>query len=228
MDVIKCEIEKCEQIDCFLVFNSFCGGTGSGMTSLVLNKMSVDFGRVKKISVSLYPPSQIASSPVEIYNFALSTHGSLEHSDLNFCYDNEAILNYLRTQRNLEDAVFYDINQVIIQSVLAIFSPIYTDSSERTDSASQANSTSNMQRDPTSKFSTMSSSRMCCNLAPYPRAHFLIPSLAGSLDSRLQPSSEEDLLNNLTDAVLTYNNYLLDFSPVESLKLDRKKLRQIR
>lgn len=227
MDVIKCEIEKCEQIDCFLIFNSFSGGTGSGMTSLVLSNMSVDFGRVKKITVSLYPSSQIASSPVEIYNFTLAFHGSLEYSDLNFCYDNEAILKYLRTQRKLDDAVFYDINKVIIQSVLAIFCPIYTDSSETTDSDSQAISTSDMLRDPTSKSSTMSSNRMCCNLVPYSRAHFLIPSLAESSDSRLQPSSEGDLISNLTDAVLTYDNYLLDFSPVESLELDCKHLRQI-
>ena len=43
----------------FLIFHSFGGGTGSGFTSLLLERLSVDFGKKAKLEFSIYPAPQV-------------------------------------------------------------------------------------------------------------------------------------------------------------------------
>ncbi|KIH55341.1 hypothetical protein ANCDUO_14502 [Ancylostoma duodenale] len=42
----------------FLVFHSFGGGTGSGFTSLLMERLSVDYGKKAKLEFSVYPAPQ--------------------------------------------------------------------------------------------------------------------------------------------------------------------------
>ena len=43
----------------FLVFHSFGGGTGSGFASLLMERLSVDFGKKSKLGFSIYPAPQV-------------------------------------------------------------------------------------------------------------------------------------------------------------------------
>lgn len=43
----------------FLIFHSFGGGTGSGFTSLLMEKLSVDYGKKSKLQFSVYPAPQV-------------------------------------------------------------------------------------------------------------------------------------------------------------------------
>ena len=43
----------------FLVFHSFGGGTGSGFTSLLMERLSVDYGKKSKLEFSVYPCPQV-------------------------------------------------------------------------------------------------------------------------------------------------------------------------
>ncbi|RVE71154.1 hypothetical protein OJAV_G00071210 [Oryzias javanicus] len=87
----------------FLVFHSFCGGTGSGFTSLLMERLSVDYGKKSKLEFSIYPAPQVSTAVVEPYNSILTTHTTLEHSDCAFMVDNEAIYDICR--RNLTSSV---------------------------------------------------------------------------------------------------------------------------
>jgi tubulin alpha len=51
----------------FLIFHSFGGGTGSGFTSLLMERLSVDYGKRSKLEFSIYPAPQVQSSTV-VYN----------------------------------------------------------------------------------------------------------------------------------------------------------------
>ncbi|PVD34917.1 hypothetical protein C0Q70_06198 [Pomacea canaliculata] len=42
----------------FLIFHSFGGGTGSGFTSLLMERLSVDYGKKSKLEFSIYPAPQ--------------------------------------------------------------------------------------------------------------------------------------------------------------------------
>lgn len=45
----------------FLVFHSFGGGTGSGFTSLLMERLSVDYGKKSKLEFSIYPAPQVGN-----------------------------------------------------------------------------------------------------------------------------------------------------------------------
>ena len=77
----------------FLVFHSFGGGTGSGFASLLMERLSVDYGKKSKLGFSIYPAPQVATAIVEPYNAVLYTHTTLEHCDCAFLVDNQVRSN---------------------------------------------------------------------------------------------------------------------------------------
>ena len=44
----------------FLLFPSFGGGTGSGFTSLLMERLSVDYGKKSKLEFAVYPAPQVS------------------------------------------------------------------------------------------------------------------------------------------------------------------------
>ncbi|XP_042665369.1 tubulin alpha chain-like, partial [Centrocercus urophasianus] len=83
--------DQCSGLQGFLVFHSFGGGTGSGFTSLLMEQLSVEYGKKSKLEFSVYLAPQVSTAVVEPYNSILTTHTTLEHSDCSFMVDNEAI-----------------------------------------------------------------------------------------------------------------------------------------
>jgi hypothetical protein len=69
----------------------FSGGTGSGFASLLMERLSIDYGKKSKLEFAIYPAPHISTAVVEPYNSILTTHTTLEHSDCAFMVDNEAL-----------------------------------------------------------------------------------------------------------------------------------------
>jgi tubulin alpha len=59
MDRIKKVCEKCHGLQGFLIFHSYGGGTGSGFSSLLMEKMSSEFGKKSKLTFSIYPAPEV-------------------------------------------------------------------------------------------------------------------------------------------------------------------------
>jgi len=97
VDKIRKLADQCNGLQGFLVFHSVGGGTGSGFGSLLLQRLAQDYGGKKsKLDFCVYPSPQVSTSVVEPYNSVLSTHSLLEHTDVSFMLDNEAIYNICR------------------------------------------------------------------------------------------------------------------------------------
>ncbi|KAK3726415.1 hypothetical protein QZH41_019664, partial [Actinostola sp. cb2023] len=96
LDRIRKLADQCTGLQGFLIFHSFGGGTGSGFSSLLMERLSVDYGKKSKLEFSIYPAPQISTAVVEPYNSILTTHTTLEHSDCAFMVDNEAIFDICR------------------------------------------------------------------------------------------------------------------------------------
>ncbi|EPQ14625.1 Peripherin [Myotis brandtii] len=58
LDRIRKLADQCTGLQGFLVFHSFGGGTGSGFTSLLMERLSVDYGKKSKLEFSIYPAPQ--------------------------------------------------------------------------------------------------------------------------------------------------------------------------
>lgn len=91
LDRIRKLADGCHGLQGFLLFHSFGGGTGSGFGSLLMERLSAEYGKKTKLEFSVYPGPQVSSSVVEPYNSILTTHTTLEHSDVSFMVDNEVL-----------------------------------------------------------------------------------------------------------------------------------------
>ena len=68
VDKIRRMADHCTGLQGFLVFHSFGGGTGSGFASLLMERLSVEFGKKSKLGFSIYPAPQVSTAIVEPYN----------------------------------------------------------------------------------------------------------------------------------------------------------------
>merc|ERR1712154_175567 len=135
--------------------HSFGGGTGSGFTSLLMEILSVDYGKKSKLEFAVYPAPQVSTAVVEPYNSILTTHTTLEHSDCAFMVDNEAIYDICRRNLDIERPTYTNLNRLIAQIVSSITASLRFDGALNVD---------------LTEFQT--------NLVPYPRIHFPLATYA--------------------------------------------------
>ncbi|XP_013209120.1 tubulin alpha-1B chain-like [Microtus ochrogaster] len=141
--------DQCTGLQGFLVFHSFGGGTGSGFTSLLMERLYVDYGQKSKLEFSIYPAPQVSTAVVEPYNSILTTYTTLEHSDCAFMVDNEAIYDICRRNLDIERPTYTNLNHLISQIVSSITASLRFDGALNVD---------------LTEFQT--------NLVPYPSIHF--------------------------------------------------------
>ena len=110
------------------MFHSFGGGTGSGFASLLMEKLSLEYGKKSKLGFSIYPAPQVATAIVEPYNAILYTHTTLEHCDCAFLVDNQAIYDICRDNLNIHRYIcywqlflFHRFGLVIVHNVISLF-----------------------------------------------------------------------------------------------------------
>uniref|UniRef100_A0A8C7JW11 Tubulin alpha 4b n=1 Tax=Oncorhynchus kisutch TaxID=8019 RepID=A0A8C7JW11_ONCKI len=147
--------DQCTGLQGFLVFHSFVGGSSSGFTSLLMERLSVDYGKKSKLEFSIYPAPQVSTAVVEPYNSILTTHTTLEHSDCAFMVDNEAIYDICRRNLDIERPTYTNLNRLISQIVSSITASLRFDGALNVD---------------LTEFQT--------NLVPYPRIHFPLATYA--------------------------------------------------
>uniref|UniRef100_A0A914N9R1 Tubulin alpha chain n=1 Tax=Meloidogyne incognita TaxID=6306 RepID=A0A914N9R1_MELIC len=155
LERIRKQAESCSGLQGFLVFHSFGGGTGSGFSALLMERLSVEYGKKSKLEFSVYPAPQVATAVVEPYNSILTTHTTLNHSDCSFMVDNEAIYDICRKSLDVERPSYNNLNRLIAQIVSSITASLRFDGALNVD---------------LTEFQT--------NLVPYPRIHFPLATYA--------------------------------------------------
>ena len=68
MDSIRKLAQESDDLQGFLIFHSFGGGTGSGFTSLLMRQLNSEFGKKCKLDFSVYPGATLSTAVVEPYN----------------------------------------------------------------------------------------------------------------------------------------------------------------
>jgi tubulin alpha len=155
LDRIRKLADNCTGLQGFLVFSSVGGGTGSGLGSLLLERLSVDYGKKSKLGFTVYPSPAVSTSVVEPYNSVLSTHSLLEHTDVAVMLDNEAIYDICRRSLGIQRPTYSNLNRLIAQVVSSLTASLRFDGALNVD---------------INEFQT--------NLVPYPRIHFMLSSYA--------------------------------------------------
>jgi len=142
--------EDCNGLQGFTVFHSFGGGTGSGFAALLMERLSMEYAKKCKLDFCVYPAPNLATSVVEPYNAILSTHTTMEHTDLTFMVDNEAIFDICKQHLKINNYPTYtNLNRLISQVVSSITASLRFPGSLNVD---------------LNEFQT--------NLVPFPRIHY--------------------------------------------------------
>jgi len=68
LDRIRKLADNCTGLQGFMIYNAVGGGTGSGLGCLMLERLSVDYGKKSKISFTVWACPQVATAVVEPYN----------------------------------------------------------------------------------------------------------------------------------------------------------------
>jgi tubulin alpha len=189
LDRVRRLAEQCSGLQGFLVFHSVGGGTGSGFGSLLLEKLSAEYAKKSKLDFCVYPSPQISTAVVEPYNTVLSTHALLEHTDVAFMLDNEAIYDICRHNLNIQRPTYTNLNRLIAQVLSSLTASLRFDGALNVD---------------INEFQV--------NLVPYPRIHFLLSSYAPVISSN-RAYHEALTTAELTSAVFEPQNMMVKCDP---------------
>jgi tubulin alpha len=189
LDRIRKLVDACTGLQGFLIFHSVGGGTGSGFGSLLLERLSVDYGKKSKLDFCVYPSPQTSTAVVEPYNSVLSTHSLLEHTDVAFLLDNEAIYDICRSSLGVEKPTYTNLNRLVAQLISSLTASLRFHGSLNVD---------------INEFQT--------NLVPYPRIHFMLCSYAPILSNE-KAHHEQLTISDLTTSVFEPNSMMAKCDP---------------
>jgi tubulin alpha len=156
---------------------------------LLLERLSVDYGKKSKLDFCIYPSPEVSTAVVEPYNSVLSTHSLLEHTDVAFMLDNQAIYDICKTSLNIEKPTYTNLNRLIAQVISSLTCSLRFEGALNVD---------------INEFQT--------NLVPYPRIHFLLCSYAPVV-SKEKAYHEALTVSELTNSVFEPNNMMAKCDP---------------
>ncbi|PAA84112.1 hypothetical protein BOX15_Mlig009134g1 [Macrostomum lignano] len=188
-EVINRQVENCSGLQGFIVFHSFGGGTGSGFTSLLMDRLSSEYGRKPKLEMAIYPAPQVSTAVVEPYNSILCMHGTIRHSDCGMIVDNEAIYDICRKSLDIERPTYTNLNRLVAQVMSSITVSLRFDGSINVDIA---------------EFQT--------NLVPYPKIHFPLATYSPIITTE-KASHEQLKVTEITNACFEPSNQMVKCDP---------------
>jgi tubulin beta len=97
-------------LQAFQLTHSVGGGTGSGLGSLLLQKLAEEYPDKLAFNFSVFPSPAVSNVVVEPYNAVLTSFHLIESSAATFLLENEALTNVLTRQLKIQSPSFADLN----------------------------------------------------------------------------------------------------------------------
>merc|ERR1711966_459624 len=104
----------CTGLQGFMVFNAVGGGTGSGLGSLLLERLSVDYGKKSKLGFCVYPSPQVSTAVAVML-------------------DNEAIYDICRRNLDIERPTYTNLNRLVAQCISSLTASLRFDGALNVD-----------------------------------------------------------------------------------------------
>ncbi|XP_035518278.1 tubulin beta chain isoform X2 [Morone saxatilis] len=155
IDRVRNECESCDCLQGFQLVHSLGGGTGSGMGTLIINKIREDYPDRIMNSFSIMPSPKVSDTVVEPYNATLSIHQLLENTDETFCIDNEALYDICFRTLKLTTPTYGDLNHLVCMTMSGVTTSLRFPGQLNADLR-----------------------KLAVNMVPFPRLHFFMPGFA--------------------------------------------------
>ncbi|KAI6073870.1 Tubulin beta-1 chain [Aix galericulata] len=155
MDVVRNECESCDCLQGFQLIHSLGGGTGSGMGTLLINKIREEYPDRIMNTFSVVPSPKVSDTVVEPYNAILSIHQLIENTDETFCIDNEALYDICFRTLKLTNPTYGDLNHLVSLTMSGVTTSLRFPGQLNADLR-----------------------KLAVNMVPFPRLHFFMPGFA--------------------------------------------------
>lgn len=191
MNSVRRAAEMCDSLQCFFIMHSLGGGTGSGLGTFILRELADEYKDVYRF-VSAVFPSEDDDVTVSPYNSMLAMRELTEHADCVLPLENQALIDMCglvsrlkskqRTVRTL-DPDSYSSGDILMGNAQAAKRGSNFNQSEERPFDQMNNIAARLITDLTSSMRFEGNlntdlNEITTNLVPYPRMHFLVPSLS--------------------------------------------------
>lgn len=116
LDQIRKQVELTDAMQAFQIMNSLGGGTGSGLGSLLVEKLAEEYPDRLNFTFSILPGSTNGGNSdcvTEPYNSVLAINSLLEHTSAVFPVENSALYRICNKNLKLQTPTFFDINNIV-------------------------------------------------------------------------------------------------------------------
>ena len=189
-DAIRREAEQADALEGFILCHSIAGGTGSGVGSLLLERLNDEYQKSTTMTYSVFPESEIISDvTVQPYNSVLTLKRLAENADAVVVLDNTALTKIATSKLQLTEPGYSQMNDLVSLVMAATTATLRFPSYSNNDMIS-----------------------LLAPLIPTPSCHFLMtgytPIALSSTRQVVRKTSVIDVMNRLLDP----NNIMMSTS----------------
>lgn len=189
LDVTRRQVENCDCLQGFQIVHSIGGGTGSGMGSLLMNRLRDEYCDRLINTFSVIPSPKVSETVVEPYNAMLTLSEMICSTDEVVCIDNEALFDICFHTLKLRHPTLGDLNHLIAMTMAGITTCFRYPGQLNTDLR-----------------------KLMVNMCPYPDLHFFIPGFA-PLTSRCSEPYRKVTTADLVCQIFDSRNQMAAFNP---------------
>merc|ERR1711892_170037 len=155
LDVVRKEAENTDTLQGFQLTHSLGGGTGSGMGTLLISKVTEEYPDRISCTYSVVPSPKVSDTVVEPYNATLSLNQLIDNTDETFCIDNEALYDICMRTLKIPSPSYGDLNHLVSLTMSGVTTCLRFPGQLNADLR-----------------------KLAVNMVPFPRLHFFIPGFA--------------------------------------------------
>ncbi|KAJ2477025.1 Tubulin beta-4 chain [Coemansia sp. RSA 2131] len=189
LDNIRHDVEACDLLSGFQLCHSIGGGTGSGMGSLMLQKIREEYPDRMMSTFTVIPSQRASDTVVEPYNSVLSIHHLIENSDMTFCLDNEALTRICESSLKLKSPTHHDLNSLVAHVMSGVTTSLRFPGQLNADLR-----------------------KLAVNMVPFPRLHFMLSGIA-PLTAEATVSYRNVTVPDLCQQMYSANNMMVNTDP---------------
>lgn len=108
---------SCSYVQGFIIIDSMAGGTGSGFSTLLSERLSIEYTKRSKFQVAIYPAPRLETCVVSPYNSVMNTHSSIDFIELSVIMDNEALYEMCTDCLLIQRPTLNNTNRLIAQVI---------------------------------------------------------------------------------------------------------------
>lgn len=155
LEAMRKQAEHCDCLQGFQLVHSIGGGTGSGMGSLLLNRVCDEYPDRIINTFSVIPSDKVSETVVEPYNAVLSLKEMISSTDETITFDNQALFDICTNTLKIAHPTMGDLNHLVSMTMAGVTTGFRYPGQLNTDLR-----------------------KLMTNMCPFPRLKFFIPGYA--------------------------------------------------